>query len=189
MLHVLTLDIAGTPFAWLEPEEALRYYALGKVSWELGDEAMVFRGGVSRAGVRSVLRVRPIIAVSGSEIMASVLRQAMPLGERDNDLLFRRDHHTCAYCGRQLHRHLLTRDHIVPRSRGGKNTWTNCVTACRGCNQSKGSKPVDQFRPLMYVPYMPCRFEHFILSGRNVIADQHDYLSAKLPRHSRFRRH
>jgi hypothetical protein len=32
---------------------------------------------------------------------------------------------------------------------------------------------------------VPCRYEHFILSGRHVLADQHDYLSAKLPKHSR----
>jgi hypothetical protein len=61
----------------------------------------------------------------------------------------------------------------------------NCVTACKACNQAKGARFVHDFRPLLYVPYAPCRFEHFILSGRHVLADQHDYLSAKLPKHSR----
>lgn len=38
---------------------------------------------------------------------------------------------------------------------------------------------------LPYVPYEPCRFEHFILSGRRILADQADYLSRRLPAHSR----
>lgn len=44
---------------------------------------------------------------------------------------------------------------------------------------------VDEFKSLLHVPYAPCRLEHFLLSGRNVLADQHEYLSASLPRHSR----
>ena len=59
------------------------------------------------------------------------------------------------------------------------------MITCKRCNQDKQDKLVSDFKPLMYVPYVPCRFEHFILSGRNVLADQHEYLAAKLPRHSR----
>ena len=184
--HILTLDIAGNPFAWLSPSEAVLYYAANKVAWELGDDVMVFHGGYSRAGLRSEIVVRPIIAILGSEIMARMLRDELPLGA-GNDLLFRRDRYTCAYCAMQYPRHLLTRDHVVPRSRGGKDTWTNCVTACRACNQAKGAKRVEDFQPLVYLPYAPNRFEHYILSGRNVLADQHEYLAAKLPRHSRLR--
>jgi hypothetical protein len=39
--------------------------------------------------------------------------------------------------------------------------------------------------PLLYLPYSPCRYEHFILSGRNILVDQMDYLAAMLPPHSR----
>jgi hypothetical protein len=42
---------------------------------------------------------------------------------------------------------------------------------------------------LRYVPYAPCRYEHFLLSGRHIVADQMAYLAAKLPRHSRWRAH
>jgi len=183
--QILTLDIAGNPFAWLDPEEALRYYATGKVAWEIGDAEKVFRGGISKAGLRSEIRAKPIIAIAGSEIMARMAREVFPLGERDNQLLFRRDQHICAYCGERFAKHLLTRDHVVPRVDGGKDRWENCVTACADCNSRKGRKAVADFRPLLYVPYAPCRFEHFILSGRNMVADQMDYLAAKLPAHSR----
>jgi len=65
-----------------------------------------------------------------------------------NTFLFARDHYRCQYCGRhraQLRgREFLTRDHIVPLSRGGGNTWHNVVTACSPCNNRKGSNLPDE---------------------------------------------
>ncbi len=182
--QILALDIAGNPFDWINTHEAIHYYALKKVAWDMGETEFICRGGYQKTGLQSIITVKPVIAVAGSEIMARMLRHEIPLGD-DNDILFRRDRHTCAYCAQQFPKHQLSRDHILPRKLGGKDTWMNCVTACRRCNQAKGHLLVKEFRPLVYVPYAPCRFEHFILSGRNVLADQHDYLAAKLPRHSR----
>lgn len=54
--------------------------------------------------------------------------------------LFIRDQYTCMYCGFEGDAGNLTMDHVVPRSRGGVSTWENVVTACRGCNQKKGSR-------------------------------------------------
>ncbi|AMP02453.1 HNH endonuclease family protein [Collimonas pratensis] len=184
--HILTLDIAGNPFDWISPQDAVLYYASGKVAWEIGEGDIVFRGGYSRAGIQSRIAVKPIIAIAGSAIMARMLHMELPLGHH-NDLLFRRDRYTCAYCGGRFPHNELSRDHVLARSRGGKDTWTNCVTACKDCNQEKGSKVLESFRPLLYVPYVPCRAEHYLLSGRNVLADQHDYLAARLPKHSRMR--
>ena len=60
-----------------------------------------------------------------------------------NTFLFARDGYTCQYCGRhrrQLgYRESLTRDHVVPLSRGGGNGWNNVVTACSRCNLRKGN--------------------------------------------------
>lgn len=182
--QILALDIAGNPFDWIFPQDAVHYYATDKVAWDLGDRDFVFRGGYSKAGAQSIIKVKPIIAVAGSEIMARKLRVELPLGDQ-NDLLFRRDRYTCAYCGEQFSHHKLSRDHILAKTHGGQDTWMNCVTSCRACNQKKGHKLVHDFRPLIYLPYVPCRNEHFLLSGRNVLADQHDYLAAKLPAHSR----
>ena len=182
--QILTLDISGNPFDWITAQEAVHYYAKSKVAWDLGDREFVFRGGHAHDGTQSMIVVKSIIAVAGSEIMARKLRVELPLGD-NNDLLFRRDRHICAYCGDKFPRQVLSRDHILPRAKGGKDHWMNCVTACRSCNQKKGHKLVHDFRPLVYLPYVPCRNEHFLLSGRNVLADQHDYLTASLPRHSR----
>lgn len=53
--------------------------------------------------------------------------------------LFRRDRNTCQYCGKRRPTEELTIDHVVPRSRGGTSSWTNCVVACCSCNSRKGS--------------------------------------------------
>ncbi|MEM7233237.1 MAG: HNH endonuclease [Planctomycetota bacterium] len=58
--------------------------------------------------------------------------------------LFRRDQHTCQYCGKKCSTEELSIDHIVPRSRGGPGSWTNCVAACRRCNERKANRTIQQ---------------------------------------------
>ena len=53
-----------------------------------------------------------------------------------------RDGHKCVYCGSTEN---LTIDHVTPKSKGGIDHADNCVTACRPCNQAKGSMHVDVF--------------------------------------------
>jgi len=54
--------------------------------------------------------------------------------------VFLRDAFSCQYCGQRHPTQDLTFDHVIPRSRGGRTTWENVVTACGGCNLRKGSK-------------------------------------------------
>jgi 5-methylcytosine-specific restriction endonuclease McrA len=54
--------------------------------------------------------------------------------------LYRRDGFTCQYCGAQPGTELLSIDHVVPRCRGGRSTWENCVLACIDCNKRKASR-------------------------------------------------
>jgi 5-methylcytosine-specific restriction endonuclease McrA len=58
--------------------------------------------------------------------------------------VFRRDHYTCQYCGRQPGSEELTIDHVVPRSQGGVSGWENCVLACVDCNRRKADRRPDQ---------------------------------------------
>ena len=58
--------------------------------------------------------------------------------------LFRRDRHTCQYCGETYSVDNLSIDHVTPRSRGGDSNWTNCVVACIRCNAKKGDRTLDQ---------------------------------------------
>lgn len=188
MTHILALDISGTPYRWLEVRDAISYHATKKIAWELGADAATYHGGVSALGVRSHISTRAIIALKKSEAMVKWAKQVLPLGDR-NDILFKRDRYVCAYCGEQYARADLTRDHVLPRSRGGRDVWENVVTACRVCNHLKkrDRTPDEAGMPLVYLPYAPCRYEHFILSGRNILADQMDYLAANVSRTSRWR--
>ena len=127
-MEVLQLDVSGRPQAWMSVKEAAILYASDAIAWTLGDTCHVMRGGVQRlTGLQSRIEVHPIIAVRGS-VPSRAWRQAPAL---TNPKLFTRDRCICAYCGQRGHFDDLTREHIVPVSRGGRDSWMNCITACR----------------------------------------------------------
>ena len=67
--------------------------------------------------------------------------------------IYKRDGHKCVYCGNSKQ---LTIDHLIPKSKGGKNTWENLVTCCSRCNVKKGDKTIDQAGlKLLKKPYEP----------------------------------
>ena len=182
-MDVLQLDCSGRPQAWMTAKEAAVLYASDEVSWTLGDPFRILRGGVQRAtGHQSRIELHPIIAVRGA-IPSRVWRQTPTLS---NPKLFARDRQVCAYCGGRFHSDDLTREHIVPTSRGGHDTWMNCITACRACNGRKGNRlPEESGMNLMYLPYVPSLHEDMILRGRRILADQMEFLLAGVPRSSR----
>ena len=187
MHKILKVDVAGTPQHWLTPEQAASVICSGDVAWSLGQTVMRLRGGWNQAGERSFL---DIPAVIGARRRAAInLADCVPsLGRHNNAKLFERDRHLCAYCGQSMARDRLTRDHVMPLSRGGKDEWVNVVTACGRCNSHKAAKTPDEAgMPLLYVPYAPNWFEDFILQQgvRRILADQMEFLSGRLPSHSR----
>jgi 5-methylcytosine-specific restriction endonuclease McrA len=74
--------------------------------------------------------------------------------------IYCRDRWTCQYCGHRFPAAELTFDHVIPRSRGGRTTWTNVVAACGTCNLLKGNKtPEEAGMHLLRAPYKPTRRE------------------------------
>ncbi len=70
--------------------------------------------------------------------------------------LFRRDQNTCQYCGRRPGTSELSIDHVLPRSRGGRSSWENCVLSCMECNRRKGSRtPTESGLRLIRRPAKP----------------------------------
>lgn len=70
--------------------------------------------------------------------------------------LFNRDHGMCQYCAKKLTKSTLTVDHVLPKSRGGKNTWENMVSCCRSCNVKKKNRtPSEANMKLLSVPGLP----------------------------------
>jgi CRISPR/Cas system Type II protein with McrA/HNH and RuvC-like nuclease domain len=77
--------------------------------------------------------------------------------------IFKRDGNQCVYCGSKRD---LTIDHVMPKSRGGTNEWTNLVTCCSKCNIKKGNKTPEESKMIMRVkPHAP-----------NVISENSDIL-------------
>nr|WP_275672425.1 HNH endonuclease [Thermomonas alba] len=182
-LRLLALDAHGRALDWMSWQDAACLYARGAVAWTLGDPCLELHGGINRdSGQRSVLQLHPIIAARGHVRPAAIA----PTPALTNQALFARDQYLCLYCGREFSRHALTRDHVLPVSRGGRDVWENVVTACVQCNSRKGNRtPQQAGMPLLAIPYRPSWVEHLILSNRNILADQMEFLKAQMPRHPR----
>ena len=104
----------------------------------------------------SVVRLRAYVAVPYKRVMLS----------RKNVL--RRDGNRCQYCGS---RHSLTVDHVLPKSRGGRDTWENLVAACVRCNNKKGDRtPKEAGMPLRRKPFRPS----YVMFIRDLVSDMHE---------------
>jgi hypothetical protein len=190
MSRILLLDQHGTPTEWASHQDAIVYHAKGLVAWQLGegDNDVLFRGGENRiTGQQSRLVTAPIVAVKGKSAAAKRMHKAPSLTNRE---LFRRDRFMCAYCGDIFKELQLTRDHVVPRSRGGLDKWENCVTACEKCNHRKDDQLLQECgMQLLYVPYAPNRAEALILENRAILGCQMEYLLSFVPEKSRIWEH
>jgi 5-methylcytosine-specific restriction endonuclease McrA len=106
----------------------------------------------------TVIRLRNYVKIPYKEISLS----------RRNVL--HRDNYTCQYCGER--RHDLTIDHIIPRSKGGQDTWDNVVAACLKCNVTKGDRtPKEAFMPLSTQPRRPMSHVTFEISKHSASGD------------------
>ena len=181
--RVLSLDAAGRILDWISWQDAACLYVRGVVAWTLGQPCLTLRGGYNRLlGAQSRLALHPIIASTGHCNTHAI----DPAPALTNTALFARDRHLCLYCGQHYTRAELTRDHVQPGSRGGRDEWENVVSACLACNLRKGNRtPQQAHMPLLAVPYRPSWVEHLILSNRNILADQMEFLVSHLPRERR----
>ncbi|HAY43945.1 MAG TPA: HNH endonuclease [Micrococcaceae bacterium] len=89
--------------------------------------------------------------------------------------VLRRDHFRCAYCGKNAN----TIDHVIPRSRGGQNTWENLVAACLSCNSRKADKMLAQLGwQLLLTPHQPRMGGHLVSGLEHIDASWNQYLHA-----------
>ncbi len=91
--------------------------------------------------------------------------------------LFKRDGYSCQYCGTSKD---LTLDHVVPKSKGGKSSWTNLVTACKHCNSRKGDETPEKVGlTLSKNPVKPSYLVFLKSSAGRLQQDWHKYLEPK----------
>ena len=178
--HILKLDSGGLPVSWITWQTAATLYARERVAWEAGEERFILHGGIcARTGRRSQLKIGSIVAVADR---SKRFTRGVPL--LTNRTLFQRDKNLCLYCGDLFPLSQLTRDHVIPASRGGASVWENCVTACKRCNQVKDDRtPEEAGMKLLAVPYTPNLAEYLILQNRRILADQMEFLLAFARKH------
>ena len=172
--QILRLNKAGQAIEWIGVEDAACMYAKEQVIWTFGDSSVRLHGGYSRiSGTQSVLDIASVIATEGI-IHARDIRTP----HLCNTSLFRRDDFLCMYCGKNFGHSNLTRDHVKPRARGGRDTWENCVAACKSCNNHKGCRtPEEAGMKLLAIPFRPNKSEYLALANRNILADQMAFLT------------
>lgn len=129
--NVLVLNANYAPLNICTTRRAIGLLVTGKAE-------MLING---RGYVRTVRISLPRPSVIRLGYMIKRPRPQVRLCKRE---IFRRDNHTCQYCGARSVR--LTVDHIVPRHRGGEVSWTNLVTACATCNVRKGGRTLEEAR-------------------------------------------
>ena len=184
---ILRLDISGSPVTWIPWRHAVCLYSKDMIAWTAGEQVFTFYGGTSRlTGRQSSVSINSIIAIKRSSIIKHARRGIPPLNNRE---LFLRDGNLCMYCGDELPDSHLTRDHVIPLSRGGRDRWSNVVAACKSCNTRKGNRLPEEARiSLLGIPYVPNWAEFLALSNRRILVDQMQFLKSQFKRKNRVRK-
>ena len=88
--------------------------------------------------------------------------------------IYKRDGYACLYCGKKDN---LTLDHVLPRSRGGRDSWENLVSACQKCNTEKGNNtPEEAEMSLRHMPFRPSFIMYLRDFNGKVLDDWRPYL-------------
>ena len=125
-----------------------------------GNAEVLHEHPVSFGLVRKDLDIKkPSVIKVGSYIKA--LDGKVVTLSREN--VFKRDEYRCVYCERTGKRN-LTLDHVIPRSKGGKDTWENLVTSCFDCNQEKADLSLEEVGYANPDPKRP----HFLMLMKSV---------------------
>ena len=165
----LALNASYEPLTIVPPRRAVRLVLDGKAEVLEVDGSRRFRSARRVIPCPSVIRLVRFVHVP-----RRFRRQVT------NTFLFARDDYSCQYCGKHSSelrgRQFLTRDHILPTSRGGLNGWDNVVTSCSPCNNRKGNRlPDEAGMHLRSVPREP-NYVHLVWAVRRVTPTQAKYV-------------
>lgn len=131
--HTLLVNSTYEPIGFLSTRRAMKLLAKDKVEVLERWTGTAVVHGAGAVALPALMRLR---------VRAPHRRQPPRFQRRT---MFERDSWMCQYCGLKLTRRTATVDHLVPKARGGKTSWLNCVTSCLACNKRKGDMPVEQF--------------------------------------------
>jgi len=168
-LRCLALNASFEPLTMVPVRRALRLVIDGKAEIVEADQGRFMRSERLSVPRPAVIRLMKFIHVP-----RRFRRQVT------NTFLFARDAYRCQFCGRPQaalrQRECLTRDHLVPLSRGGTNSWSNVLTACSACNARKGNHlPEEIGMAPLTVPTEP-HFVHLAWAVRRLTPIQSRYI-------------
>lgn len=162
MGDILLLNASYEPLTTVSTRRAVALMLRGRVE-AVTEQTYKMQGVVESLHIPTIIRLRQYI---------NVPRRGVGWSRRG---VLGRDEYRCIYCGirpgevgkgRLMRKHDFTIDHLVPRSRGGKNTWGNTACACFACNQRKGGRtPHEAGMPLRWEPKIP-RANYIVASGK-----------------------
>ncbi|WP_246281669.1 HNH endonuclease [Fodinicola acaciae] len=113
----------------------------------LAEKAEIVESGGELRSARCSVRLPRVVRLT--RFVRVPFRGTAPFSRR---AVLQRDRHRCAYCGGKA----TTIDHVLPRSRGGRDTFTNCVAACESCNARKGNRLLKELGwTLPHTPVAP----------------------------------
>jgi len=118
----------------------LSYFPLSLWPWQEAVKA-IFRDSVTVISEYDRIVRSPSLEFKLPSVLA--LKEYIPSARKPAFTrfnVFLRDHWTCQYCAGAFKTHELTFDHVIPKSRGGRTTWNNIVSACQVCNTRKGNR-------------------------------------------------
>jgi hypothetical protein len=169
--YILILDSSGRPYRWASWELGIKIKVKNMIAWSLGNEE-IYYGGYNRV-TNSISQVAlpSIIAVK------NVHKNKNHVAIVSNRLLFERDGYVCAYCKKKHNHRLLTRDHIIPLSKGGTDSWTNIVTACMDCNAKKSDKTLAEAKLSLHnTPTVVSKAKELLLTNKAMLEEQRELL-------------
>lgn len=140
MNNVLVLNYDYTPLNVTSWTRGFTLVYTGKAEIVKSDQDPIMSGYKSY--------VRPLIIR-----LLNYIRYHIKTLKVNRNRIFKRDNHQCVYCGSKKD---LTLDHVIPKSRGGKNDWFNLVASCSKCNLKKADRtPEEAKMKMIHKPYAP----------------------------------
>lgn len=162
---VLVLNNDFTPLTVCSVYRAFLLVFTSKAEMISSDKGRFLRSITKSFPKPSVIRIKKYINIPYKGVVLT----------RHN--IFKRDNHECQYCGLSKD---LTLDHLIPRSKGGKSSWKNLVTACKKCNAKKGDYSPEQAGLILKrAPEKPSYIMFLRTSNGNLKEDWLPYL--KIP--------
>ena len=159
---VLVLNANYSPMTVCTAKRAISLYYLNKIDVLSNYNEKVHSPSIS-LDLPSIIKIKTYIKNNSMAVEIS----------RKNVVV--RDDYTCQYCKKK--NKSLTVDHVIPKFRGGQDSWENLVAACKNCNQIKGERTPEEARmPLIRKPKRPNRIHYFQRLVKKKQVDWRPYL-------------